>query len=961
MPSLTYGQGKPNTKNKRKIALWGHVKDSFTKVGVQGVKITLMREDSTVVDTTRVFSSGNRSLMPDYAYKFDIPAEAGRFIILAQHPDYEDTYVDFHVRSVARNRYFDAPWHYMKRLASVSSAYDGETLQEVTVKATRIKIAYRGDTVVYDASAFKLPDGSMLDALVRQMPGAELKDDGTISINERKVDYLTLNGKDFFKGNNKIMLDNLPYFTVENIKVYDRNTDKNRYLGRDVEQKEYVMDVNLKKQYRTGYIGNVELGGATSDRYLGRVFLSRFTDHTKVTAFANVNNINETRNPESNGEWTASDAPEGKTTNRQVCLNIQTDGRDNMYKNTFDIVGSWNQYYDRLTNNQIQFLDGGNSYSLQDTHSDTRDRQLTVSNNFILQLPVWVQSVTEFCLGDNNQTQHIRTATLSQSADQYGDATQALDSVFAAVQPAGIRETLVNRTSSNDLFRGSNLRLTQRFLMNKKLPWGDNLEIALDGSYQKRTNKDYNDYRLDYASASQSRDYRNIFEDTPTKTYNYAGRLEYFFNFLNNSTLRLYTVYSQEQKKSNCDYYRLDQLAGWESDVRPLGTIPSTADSLLSVRSPLNSEYENLLTRDSKTGLNFIYNRQTDNSYTYMQIHLPLYVRNEKLNYLRADVDTCASRTKAFLDGEMNMVFNWKRSAFRSLRFTIGHRTYLPSMDNLVAFDTSQPLYTSLNNPDLKTGQHWFFDGNYQHQLNNSRSTFSVVPRFRYTSRPVLTGFSYNRQTGAYVYQPQNGDYEWTADLGLGLSGALDRQQLWTYSIYTQAICGVSQVMQLPEGGMQSHLINRRNLSSRSSLQFFFRKNDFSTGVTGSANISGDRYNDDARTSYTTLECDLTYAVNYTIPVLDVFAATSFGWYHYGNTLDATPKQNNYVWNATLSRSLLKDKSLTVKLSAFDLLNTVKNYKYVVNSQTFALQTTDRIGRYVMLSLSYKLNIMPQK
>lgn len=63
------------------------------------------------------------------------------------------------------------------------------------MKGTRIKMAYKNDTIVYNASAFQLPDGSMLEALVRQMPGVELKDDGTILVNGEKVDFLTLNGR----------------------------------------------------------------------------------------------------------------------------------------------------------------------------------------------------------------------------------------------------------------------------------------------------------------------------------------------------------------------------------------------------------------------------------------------------------------------------------------------------------------------------------------------------------------------------------------------------------------------------------------------------------------------------------------------------------------------------------------------------------------------------------------------
>lgn len=117
------------------------------------------------------------------------------------------------------------------------------------MKATKIKMVYRGDTIVYNADAFNLPQGSMLETLIRQLPGVELKDNGEILVNGRKVDNLTLNGKDFFKGNNKVMLENLPYYTVKNVRVYNKRTERSEWLGRDVEQKEYTMDITMKREY----------------------------------------------------------------------------------------------------------------------------------------------------------------------------------------------------------------------------------------------------------------------------------------------------------------------------------------------------------------------------------------------------------------------------------------------------------------------------------------------------------------------------------------------------------------------------------------------------------------------------------------------------------------------------------------------------------------------------------------
>lgn len=93
---------------------------------------------------------------------------------------------------------------------------------EATVTATRLKMYYKGDTLVYDALAFKLPEGSMLDDMIRQMPGVTMNDGGEIFINGRKVDELLLGSRSFMGGNSKVLLENLPYYTVKNVKVYEK-------------------------------------------------------------------------------------------------------------------------------------------------------------------------------------------------------------------------------------------------------------------------------------------------------------------------------------------------------------------------------------------------------------------------------------------------------------------------------------------------------------------------------------------------------------------------------------------------------------------------------------------------------------------------------------------------------------------------------------------------------------------
>ena len=955
IPTLGRPGMRQATSKERTTVLWGHIRDSFTKVGVKGVKITLMSADSTVVDTCTAWRNGYQS--NDFCYRFDIPAKPEKYIIRATHPDYYDAYVEYTVKHVGRNRYFDAPWHYMKRRAA--TAFEGGDLGEVTIKATRIKVAYRGDTIVYDASAFKLPDGSMLDALVRQLPGAELKDDGTITVNGKKIDYLTLNGKDFFKGQNKVMLDNLPYYTVKDIKVYNRTTDFSKFMGKDMEQKEYVMDVNLKKEYSAGYLANLEAGIASSDRYMGRVFASRFSNHTNITAFVNINNINETRNPEGNGDWRATNAPEGKTTNRSVGLNIQSDGTDTWYKNAFNMEASWNDYVQNSSNQSARFMQGGDSYSVSDTHSDTRNRQIQFSNEFKLQLPVWLTSMTTFRLYDSDSWETQRNANLNASTERYGEASEALDSVFTVNQPLAIRESLLNRFSNQQNYHGSQIYAYQKLLFNSKLPWGDNIELEVNGTYNGRKNKTCADYRLDYAKNSQQKDYRNIFVDSPYKNYRWEARAEYYINALNNWTWRIYTLFNQEYSNDKQDYFRLDKLREWTNGLHPLGNLPSTADSLEMARSWDDGQYIQRMIRNSQSGLHFYYNKQTDSTYTWIRFHLPFYVRSERLDYQRALVDTCATRTRVLMDGNINSIFAWKKWK-RVLNVHFWHNTILPEMSDGVAFDNTDPLAVRLANSGLKTGHKWTVNTSYQHTLSNNRIKLSVSPEYWYQSNPVVTGYRYNRQTGAYTYQSQNADYAWNAKLGLGIWGAVDKSQHWTFSFYNHVIWSGRQVMELPEGRETSLLYGLRMLRYWVRGNLAYRNGDFSTGINGEMNIRNSHYQQGIREDYHSMYNDLTYSVNYTIPVLKLNVGTTFTWDHLESSLAYAPSQNYYVWNVFMSRSFLKSKKLTAKLTAFDLLDAVSLYRYDYSANMFSVNKRDRIGRYVMLSMSYKININPK-
>lgn len=510
---LTIAIAQPAVGKNRTIALWGHVFDSFTHHGLPA-KITLMLRDSTVVDTTTAANNN------DAAYCFDIPAKNEHYIIRAVMEGYDTCYVDYYVHDIVRNDYFDAPWHYMKRRrnASLSGEHD---LDEVVVTGTKILMVQRGDTIIYDASAFNLPEGSMLDALVRQLPGAELKANGDIYVNGRKIDYLTLNGTDFFKGKNKVMLDNLPYYVVKNVKVYNKSSERSRFLQQDVEKKDYVMDVSLKKEYSTGMLGNVEAGAGSDERYIARLFGLLFTDKSRFSAYGNTNNVNETRLPGGQGDRTPSYNQQGLTKAKQG-------GFDYSYKNEkleerLNATANWtdtdNETRTRTENNAT----GANIFN--DSHSSQRSKSMSISASNMLRYNELVNHPFSF---------YMRTQLMLNNGKV--NSTRQ-DSTYQQSFAAADGNLLTNRSRYDTYSHTHSLAFAHNIDFIKKLPWGDNLELTAGLRYMRKDPGDsYSSQQVEYMHSDSIHapfEQRNYYADTHQHGYIYNGDIHYHLKFLN--------------------------------------------------------------------------------------------------------------------------------------------------------------------------------------------------------------------------------------------------------------------------------------------------------------------------------------------------------------------------------------------------------------------------------------------
>lgn len=351
--------------------LHGSVVDNFHKQPIKGLYVALLRPDSTVVSACSV-------TYYDYPPRttFDLPVEEeGKYILRFSMIGYQTTYKEIDVRFTKRS--------YEVRAGIFEIGEQVYKLKGTSVVATKIKMVFRGDTVQYNADAFQVAEGSMLDALVDQLPGVKLENGGQIFVNGKYVDELLLNGKSFFKGDPTVALKNLPAYMVNKIKVYDKVGDGSLFAHRDMGDKKYVMDVHLKKIYSIGWIANAELGGGTEERYMVRLFGLRFTANSRLAAFANLNNTNDNRRPGNNGNWRPGDTPAGLQTTQVGGLSYSLEKKLGKYQlniKTDNQVEHYNANQE-VNSNRVVFLTDGDMFSRSYTQSRNKQTKYSTKSS----------------------------------------------------------------------------------------------------------------------------------------------------------------------------------------------------------------------------------------------------------------------------------------------------------------------------------------------------------------------------------------------------------------------------------------------------------------------------------------------------------------------------------------------------------------------------------------------------
>lgn len=932
---------------KRKIDLWGHVYDQVTHHAIRGAKATLMLADSTHVDSANCgyFTGGYYGT--DANYCFAIPRQPQRYIIMVTHPEYETCFVDYEVKTPGRNTYFDAPWHYMKRKEEptvhndvkpdrLGDATDSMTathhLGEVVVKGTRIKMAYKNDTIVYNASAFQLPEGSMLDALIRQMPGVELKDDGSILVNGEKVDFLTLNGKDFFKGKNKVMLENLPMYAVENVKVYRKSTEKSEWLGRDVEKKDFVMDVHLKREYNQGYMANAEAAGGSDDRYIGRIFGLRFTDASRISAFVNTNNVNETRRPGQNGEWTPEKALDnGMNKSVQSGFDLNIDDKKKRWDENITANLEYNRKQWNATELRETFSSEGSLFGSSHEWGCNKVTGGDVTHRFR-----WKNMFSPFKLSLQQWVQWGRA-----ESDNRSETVQWQN-----------KDTLNHTQSNTSAYQPYTWKMGASNTLNYRMPRGDDLELTLDGIYTRERGGDEQtstlyDYPLWQRKVFVGRTVRTI----PSNQYMLDAQASYTIHALNDWNYQLSAYADQIFNKTDHQHSLADSLGLMHDD-------------------PDNTERYNMLKRNGILTLRTYYSKQEGDRYTWFNMSVSGMAKSDRIDYHHARLDTIARYTDRFVTYNANFVRNTARHGYEvTLVSSVSSVNHV--RERIPIYSTVDPLLITLHNPHLGHSRKHHLLWTLRTTVPERQQNLTLNGRASITLNKMGQRQGYNTTTGAFTQMLDNVSRpSWNISQEAHFNRPLDTKKRLTVDVHSRisyeedndfdVVQYTASDAQPKEALLKSAPYSTvRTLYNTEDLRFNYRINHFDISATGNFAY---RHSMSDRANFSTLnifEYNYGLALNYRLPWKLQLAADAKMYSRRGYYSQAM-NTNDLVCNASLSKSFQKE-SIAVSLEAFDIFHQLSSTEYTLNAQGRVESWRKSIPSYLMLHLSWRWSHMPKK
>ncbi len=841
-------------------------------------------------------------------------------------------------------------------LGYLTLSTDSKMLQEAVVSTTVAKVQVSGDSIQFNPSAYRVPQGSTLEALVKLLPGAEVDDDGNITINGKSVSKILVDGKEFFLNDKSVAMKNIPIDIIDKIKSYERKSDMARITGVDDGEEETVLDLSVKKGKKNGWFGNANIGIGDQHRYNTRGIANYFNENTTVTAIGNGRNV-----PEQRG-WP------------QPGLNSYKEGGMNFasQNTTMETGGSVSYKY-----NGTDRFSQSNTHNLTAPYAEySKSKSQSYGSNHSLEAQFKMEwrpdTMTTILFRPNFTYSNNSGMSWSSNGGFYDDVSEY--SIEEALQ---IIDNLVNsnenrsQSHSNRTYAQGDLQYTRR--LNKP---GRNVTLRVTVNYTQSESQNLSAAHV-YNSLDtiSPRLYNNRYYDTPARNHTVAGQ------FVWNEPIgdRLYaslsyrysSIYNKNDRQAfvyDSDAYAdlVENLRCCRYDVDEVLRLMREAEYNLRDTVAL-SQYSERRTYRQRIGLQI---RQVREKYNF-SAGVDAFPETSKLDYRYMGKEYPEiSRSVFNLSPRMNLKVNFDKST--SLQMRYNGRTTQPEMTDMLDIeDDSNPLRIRKGNPNLKPSMSHNWNANFQtYNAEKQRGLWSWL--YGGLTRNSISNLESYGENSVVTSMPMNINGNWNIGAGVGGNFGLGKEK--KFSVGGNVGGGFrndvgyfssrsNEVIEREDGQKETiyHVIEgAKSITQRTDLNLGLNtsyRNDYvSVELRGNIRQTYSDNNINKAGNLNTQDFRYGSEVRLNAPWNMEIASNIYMNSRRGYS-EKTMNTDELLWNASVAQSFLKGNALTIKGEVFDILGQQTNINRSVSASFISDTRNNGIYQYGLISLIYRFSV----
>ena len=806
---------------------------------------------------------------------------------------------------------------------------EGLELSEVVVTAPIKEVELVGDTTVINADAYRIPEGSNLEELVKKIPGLEYdRQNKTLVYNGLPIAEINVNGEAFFAGNHALALENLPADLVSRIKVYDKRSEMEKFMGIKTGEENYVLDLQTKKEFNGTLMTSVAAGKGNNKKKEAELISNFFkTGGENLSVIAKSGNRNMTSANKDNRQDNVA-VNFLKKFGKKIHLNGNV-----MYSNAIN-GNEGTSYYE-------QYLKTGNRYryATSDRHNTNRMASTMLSMKWNIDKMTLLNLSGSFSAmkgtngSDSRQATYNENPELDITAPFNGEENGQTEN---DIRVNGIRMNSRSTSANRQYFL--NADLTRR--LNEK---GSSLGLTMQYSEGRGKNEAFSVssttyYQLQDEWGNDSVLYRNQYYDSPNRNRKFS--LGLILTQPLHKSLRAQLSYKFRRENQNNDRNTYDLSRFFDgTDDEPLYTLPEGYEAAYT-DSLSNRSRSHTTAHEVALHLNYT-NRTWE-----INAGLSVVPERQSLDQKTGRIQADTLRTSVNYYPAVTVLWHKKKTR---VQLSYEGDTKQPGLTELLTLtDNSDPLNITRGNPSLRPS----YNQRVRLEARDTKIGLNGDMTWANTVNSVTRAVTYNTQTGGIESYPVNVNGNWNARATVRYQKRIKRR----FSVTARTGASFSQNVSLINEEQQEmpERSTTHNTTLNANLRFGYQPQ------WGGFDLTGDwrfRHSTNLLRETGDYTRDYRLGVNAYADLPGGIQLRSDVDYSFRNGTNITPGEDDQVvWNASLSWRFLKQKKAELSFYWADILSQKKNFTRSVSSSGLSERHTQQIGSWFMLSFKYRFN-----